>query len=971
MADVILACTQCAMVDYERPDTNFHGAASYELGATDYSYQPYLLLQFEQFPSLYKYRGLSFANLDAVADRTLPNWNKTMTWQPLESTFDEATVTFNTKPFSGKLYAGKGIVDQGTGQDDVTFSAYYATATHAEDAKTALQQPAFMIGWKSIESGESIKFYTNAAASALRPVFRVPVTESVPIRVIGTAPEAANTIWANAENTFTWDFEVYSGFTILADEIVQTSAVFEWQEYGASSWNSIQVSGSAKTITIPAGTFSAGTRIIWKVTSTLDTGETVRTSAGGTLNFVLTRVGLQPVGIAGITNEKPDTTLPWSETRENRLENVVFTSLPQRITDWLFSFRQIPAQFQYIGIERAYIAMRGSALPGAIAGGDVFELSSIFSHDAVTWNNQPARGANYGSFAVNAVEESSQAIQDMKAPGVYQVDGKITTETSGISKASALMLRAQALAMHKPPSSIYGNQYFMNLRSPVEMVVLLNGEQITSRPEAVTNRAGYINPHAAQTFTWEHVPDGDYWCVATWRTVSAMLYWSSDGGSTWASVAAPANSQNVILPAETLPTGTIQWYVTATDDQGTTSTSPTYTITTEDSETTATPIAPINTVEDGSAPIRFIWETANNHGTAQTAADLQKSTDGSTWETLGTVTGSENSFTAQADTFLNGNVYWRVRAYNADGTAGPWSEAATFKAVNAPPAPVVSASEVPFSAVTWQSEGQEAWRITVDGTVYGPYFGGSKRFEIPTYLENGGHTITVEAQGASGKWSKPGQVIVQIQNVPGDPVTLSGSFERDAELSWETASQTADFLIYRDGVRIGHTSGMEFADRTVLGGHSWQVINRLPSGNYTASNIVQGVLSTEELSIALLSGGGWLELTKSRNPTRQETYSLSQNVSLTHFAGQEYPEAEASPYKTLQGNFDVSWNRDELEQAAAFEAMIGKPIIYKAPSGETLVGILAAIQKNPINFFKAYTATVQRINWRDFVDEDN
>ena len=124
MADIILACTQCAMVDSERPDVNFHGAASYELGATDYNYRPFLLLQFEQFPALYKYRGLTFAYLDAVADRTLPSWNKALTWRSLESTFDETTVTYNAMPFRGKLYAGNGIVDQGTGQDDVTFSAY-------------------------------------------------------------------------------------------------------------------------------------------------------------------------------------------------------------------------------------------------------------------------------------------------------------------------------------------------------------------------------------------------------------------------------------------------------------------------------------------------------------------------------------------------------------------------------------------------------------------------------------------------------------------------------------------------------------------------------------------------------------------------------------------------------------------------------------------------------------------------------
>ena len=486
-----------------------------------------------------------------------------------------------------------------------------------------------------------------------------------------------------------------------------------------------------------------------------------------------------------------------------------------------------------------------------------------------------------------------------------------------------------------------------------------------------TPKSGYIDPRLSQKFEWDFVSaDSVYTCAAKWQQTSATFYWrNSNSGAYTAISMGTANSYTI--PANTLEKGVFEWYVEATDETGNTTQSSVYTLSTADALFTATPIRPINVVEDGSAPIHFVWEEYNDTGTIPNGADLQWSLDLQEWNAIGSATGAETTLDSAPDLLPAGTVYWRVRAYNQDGVPGEWSQPVSFVVIAAPPAPTVNSTGVPFAQIRWQSENQMAWRVTANGKIYGPYFGQDRFFDMPDYLQDGTYEINVEIMGEYNLWSKPGTAIVQIQNVPGDPVTLSGSFERDAELSWETASQAADFLIYRDGVRIGHTSGMEFADRTVLGGHSWQVINRLPSGNYTASNIVQGVLSTEELSIALLSGGEWLELTKSRNPTRQETYSLSQNVSLTHFAGQEYPEAEASPYKTLQGDFDVSWNRDEPEQAAAFEAMIGKPIIYKAPSGEVLVGILAAIQKNPINFFKAYTATVQRIHWRDFVDADN
>lgn len=970
MADIILACTQCALVDSKRPGDNFHGAASYELGSTDYSYMPYLLLQFEQFPSLYKYRGLSFANLDAVADRTLPNWNKAMTWRPLESPFDESTVTYNTMPFLGKLYAGNGIVDQGTGQDDVSFSAYYATTTHAEDAKAALQQPAFMIEWKRIESGESIKIYTNAAAAAQRPVFRVPVTDGAPIRVIRTAPMAMDMIWANEATTFSWAFEIYDGFTILADDIIQSSALFEWQVEGASSWSSIPVEGNTTEISVPAGTFTAGTRISWRVSSTLDTGDVVTTLAYYA-NNVMTRVGLQPIGIAGITNERPDTTLAWSETGANLLKNVVFTASPQVICDWLFSFGQIPAQFQYCGIERAYMTMRGSVLAGTAAGGSVYELGSPFSPDAVTWNNQPDRGTVFGDFAVSEVAEDSPGIQDMQVPGTYKIDGEITTETTGISKASALLLRAPAFVMHKPPVKIYYDSYFMNLFAPVELVVILNSEQITSRPDAITNRAGYVNPHVPQTFTWGQIPDGTYWCVGTWETVSATLHWSSDGGSTWNSVTAPANSKSVTLPAETLPAGPIQWYVTATDDQSTTGTSPVYTITTVDSETVAVPFAPIQTVEDGREPVVFRWETVNDHGTLPTGADLQISTDGTTWTDLGSVSGSTTDYTAAAGTLPSGTVYWRVRAYNADSTAGAWSDAVSFVSVNAPPAPTVSVDAVPFATIHWQTDGQQAYRITVDGTTIGPFFGSAKSFTLEDYLENGGHTASVEIQGSAGLWSKPGTATFSVTNIPGTPIQLSGVFYRDAQLRWTSGSEVRDFLICRDGVRIAHTSGSSFTDRTVLGGHSWQVINRLPGGYYTPSNTVQGELESYGTAMALLAGGEWLELKKTDSDSYEQGITVSQQISLRHFEGAVYLVAEASPYIDQSGSYLVAWTYQEQTEAAAFEAMMGRPVILKARGGECTVGIMTGYSKRLPHFYKAYSFTLQRIEWEDFIDEDD
>lgn len=490
---------------------------------------------------------------------------------------------------------------------------------------------------------------------------------------------------------------------------------------------------------------------------------------------------------------------------------------------------------------------------------------------------------------------------------------------------------------------------------------------LTARPSSPINGA-FLDPLEPGQFIWS-LSNSHNILVQN----RAELQYSTDNANWTELGTVVGDRQTFFAPANTFSSaGTYYWRIRATNSDGVVGEwSTAAEFSTVDGTMYASAVQPISEIVEYNHETEFHWSARCYTGTKPTKTEIEWSRDGATWKALATVAADTYSYIVPADTFPTGTIYWRVRGYNHNDIAGPWSDVVSFISYGAPYPPSVSADAVPFATIRWQAENQEAYRVEIDGKQYGPYFGSGKSFELRDPLSDGRHQIKVSVQGAYGLWSDPGEIVLDVLNAPGDPVNLSGRFERDAELSWETASQAADFLIFRDGLRIGHTSGMNLTDRTVLGGHSWQVINRLPSGNYTESNTVYGTLYTEELAIALLSGGEWLELTKSRNPTRQETYSLSQNVILTHFAGQEYPEAEASPYKTLQGNFDVSWARWEEDKVRTFEAMIGKPIIYKAPSGETLVGILAAIQKNPINFYKAYTATVQRINWRDFVDEDN
>lgn len=383
----------------------------------------------------------------------------------------------------------------------------------------------------------------------------------------------------------------------------------------------------------------------------------------------------------------------------------------------------------------------------------------------------------------------------------------------------------------------------------------------------------------------------------------------------------------------------------------------------DDTGAVATPISPVNTVEDGSAPIKFEWALSNDSGIAPTKTDIQTSADGSTWTNLATVTSGGTSYEAE---FEAGTVYWRVRAYNRDNVAGSWSSPVNFIVVAAPSAPTVLCDGSPFATITWRVNGQQAYRITVDGKVYGPFFGSAKSYTLQDYLADGEHTVTVEIQGGYGMWSGAGSVTFTVSNVAGDAVTLDAEFDIDAHLTWETTSAVEDFLIYRDGVQIGHTDKYLFTDRLALGEHEYTVVNRLADGNYTKSNAIEGVMCTPYVAMAELAGGDWIYLPLSDESDSQQGFSKSRTYVLRHFTGAEYPVLEVGTYTDADGSYTCAFKCPK--QAEPFLNLFGKAVIVKSKGGNVVVGPFMQFDKKQYDLYVGYSFSIPAMHHEVYVD---
>lgn len=422
-------------------------------------------------------------------------------------------------------------------------------------------------------------------------------------------------------------------------------------------------------------------------------------------------------------------------------------------------------------------------------------------------------------------------------------------------------------------------------------------------------------------------------------------------------------------PANTFIGATIYWRVRAYNQDGTAgSWSSAATFSTLDTTPVATALSPNGTVEDTSKAVLFRWSVSNQSGTLPTGSQLQYSHDGTNWTNMGSVTGSATSYYVPGGTITAGSTFWRVRAYNRNGYAGNWSTPLSFIARAAPVVSTVSVTAKPWAAVTWQADDQQSFEIFVDGKSLGAFFGAEKTYQLPDYLKDGDHTIGVRVMGSYSLWSQLYEVTVSVSNTQAQALTLRARTNIDAELSWQGG--TGPYYIYRDGEMIGKTNQKAFKDRTALGTHEYQVIEKLVSGDCNASPVLTRTPFVAFPHIAALSGGDWIDLPHRLESQSDPIYSETQEAAYNHLSGMPYPSASIGKNQDATGQYSALFLQNEEDAHRRFRALKGKPVILKTADDEVMIGILHAWERTPKNRdYTAYQFSIQRIGWEDFIDD--
>ena len=505
------------------------------------------------------------------------------------------------------------------------------------------------------------------------------------------------------------------------------------------------------------------------------------------------------------------------------------------ISDILFSFAAPPEAARFKAIENVTVytnyQVSYSAYAQSIAW---YYLKGPFNEKTVTYNNKPSYGGTNLSVYVSSA-------------GYKKVGSFTSSIASSVLKYGIMIATNYYWSFQSTRSS---NPPYATFRYTDETVGLAISNTSPSR--------GSIVAANSNTFSWRESVNG--YCYADVSRTSAKFRWRKSASDTVKEIAVPGTATSITIPANTFSGDSIQWQLSVTANSGVTTTSDWMTLSLTDVESTAVAVAPDRAVIDGASDNVFKWEHVISTGTAQTKAELQQSTDGSTWTALATVTGAANTWTAPAGTFTSGTKYWRVRTYNSKGAAGAWSAATQFIVLAAPATPPVSiVSTEPRPESRWQSDGQQAYQVEIDG-VYasGTRFGTGKTWKAPFYLADGSYTVRVRVQNEYGFWSPWGTAALPVTNVPGGAITLTAEGGIEAVLNW-TPGSFDYYLVYRDGVAIAKVTEPSYTDAASIGGVRYQVRGCYDnSDNYSLSEAVEVTVSTDKVRLYDMERGEWL-----------------------------------------------------------------------------------------------------------------
>lgn len=780
---------------------------------------------------------------------------------------------------------------------------------------------------------------------------------------------SGNNVDNRTAKSFTWHFASTGG------NYAQQSATLYWRVQGASSWNTIAASGTTQSLSVPAYTFPSGSTIEWYLSGTDATGgtSTSETKTFETLDYTLA-VTTAPSGSGVATN----TAISFVWTLNN--------------TQGAVTQKSAKLYWRVQGASTYNEIVNSTGTKSISIPANTFPTSSTIQwYLSVTANDNTVKTTSATTFTTVSPTVTPTIYpsgNDVYSGADITFKWKLASSAGDYAQKSAVFYWRLTTSEEYRTISISGNTQQVTIPAltfPTNATVYWyitavdagNHSSSTSVQNFKTSTtqitpqssptSGYTNPRNPITFSWYFAASG-----GSIPQSSASLYWRVQGELNWTQVVASGSTTSVTIAANTFPVASvIEWYIAGSDSSGTSSQSSVYSFSTTASTVYAVVKSPVNSGVDGSAPITFQWTLTTADGYPANRVILQwklPTEDDQHWHTIIDSNTAITQYTVDGSTFQPGEINWRVRAYNVDSVEGVGTSA-SFVCVIAPTITTLSATNVPFSVVSWQAVDQQGYLLEIDGVKFGPYPGTEKQFAVPDYFRDGVHTIRLRVLGTVDLWSDWAETSVSIENVPGNPITAEATSDINVLLEWQSTDADADFYIYRDEKLIGRTGNTKFVDRFSIGTHEYTVINRLASGNYSVSNTLTETTAVEYMYLSTVDGLADVNVIYRLKGNADPVHKNSRETYLNKLSGHSYSAMTKSRFLDHVIDCSAVFLYTEAEKNEQFQKLLGEEVVAKLSDGTCCVAVIESYTRKPKKtYYTAYEFTLHQIEWEDFDD---
>lgn len=289
-------------------------------------------------------------------------------------------------------------------------------------------------------------------------------------------------------------------------------------------------------------------------------------------------------------------------------------------------------------------------------------LNGDFDANTVTYNTSPKwDGSGFNLYA--AAGAYGEWLDYTRSEAVD------TTPTSSILSAMQRIIQNKGYAIggtsgvQAKTKTTTGSAVMVSLSYDPDVI-------LTSRPYPTKYPQGTVDPRIEQVFEWEprKAQSGFYCADESFRQVSATFYWKLDTDDAWTEIQIEGETGRATIPANTLPTAaTVSWYIEATDEDGTTASSPVYSFSTPTNQIYIAE-SPTGAEVDIRNQLVFRWRLLGGLGDydQESATLYWRESEDDAWSSI--TTGSEKIITVPALTFPTySTISWYIEATDTGG----------------------------------------------------------------------------------------------------------------------------------------------------------------------------------------------------------------------------------------------------------------------------------------------------------------